>query len=149
MTTQNFTTTFLLEATQDDVFDAITNVRGWWSEEIEGSTDTLGAVFDVHFQDLHRSRHEITELVRGKRVAWKTVDAQINFVRDRTEWNGTQVVFDIEKQGDKTSLRFTHIGLVPAIECYGKCSRAWSFHLGSLRDLITTGKGQPNRRDEP
>lgn len=144
MTTQDFTANLLLDATPDQVFDAITNVRGWWSEDIEGSTDKLGAVFVFRFEDHHRSTHEITELVRGKRVVWKIIDAQINFVADKTEWNGTQVVFDIERQGDKTALRFTHVGLAPAIECYGKCSRAWSFHLGSLRELITTGKGQPN-----
>ena len=145
MTTQNFSTSFLVDATPDQVFDAVTNVRGWWSEEIVGSTDKLGAVFEFHFQDHHRSKHEITELVRGKKVVWKTLDASINFVADKTEWNGTQVVFEIGKQGDKTELRFTHVGLVPQIECYGKCSNAWSFHIRSLRDLIVTGKGEPNR----
>jgi len=147
MTTQNFTTTFLLDATPDQVFNAITNVRGWWSEAIEGPTDALGAVFEFHFEDHHRSRHEITELVRGKKIVWKTLDGQINFVADKTEWNGTQVVFEIAERADKTELRFTHVGLVPNIECYGKCSNAWSFHLRSLRDLITTGKGQPNPAD--
>ena len=148
MTTQDFTTTLLVDATPDQVFAAITNVRGWWSEAITGSTDTRGAVFEFKFEDHHRSVHQITELVPGKRVAWKTLEASINFVADKTEWNGTEVVFDIERQGDKTALTFTHVGLVPAIECFGKCSRAWTFHLGSLRDLITTGKGQPNRAGE-
>ena len=131
MTTQDFTTTLLVDATPEQVFAAILNVRGWWSEQIEGRTDELGAVFTFRFEDHHRSTHEITELVPGQRVVWKTVDASINFVAD--------------KQGDKTALRFTHVGLVPEIECHTKCSRAWTFHLGSLRDLITTGKGQPNR----
>src|SRR5262245_26426945 len=139
MTTQNFTTSFLVDATPDQVFDAVTNVRGWWSEEIVGSTDKLGGVFEFHFQDHHRSKHEITELVRGKKVVWRTVDARINFVADKNEWNGTQIVFEIDDQGDKTELRFTHIGLVPQIECYDKCGSAWSFHIRSLRDLITTG----------
>lgn len=145
MTTQSFTTTFLSDATPDQVFAAINNVRGWWSEHIEGRTDELGAVFTFRFEDHHRSTHEIVELVRGKRVVWNTVDAQINFVADKTEWNGTRIVFDIEKQGDKTAVRFTHVGLLPEIECHTKCSRAWTFHLGSLRDLIATGKGRPNR----
>ena len=54
---------------------------------------------------------------------------------------------DIEK-GDKTEFRFTHVGLVPAIECYGDCSGAWGFYINdSLRSLITTGKGQPNPKE--
>lgn len=45
-----------------------------------------------------------------------------------------------------TELRFTHAGLVPSIECYGDCSRAWGFYINeSLRQLIMTGKGQPNQ----
>ncbi len=49
------------------------------------------------------------------------------------------------KQGNQTELRFTHVGLVPAYQCYNVCSDAWGTYVkGSLRDLITTGKGQPN-----
>jgi hypothetical protein len=49
----------------------------------------------------------------------------------------------------KTELRFTHVGLVPAFECYGGCSDAWGFYINdSLRSLITTGKGQPNQTEE-
>ena len=147
MKTQDFTKAILVDATPDQVFDAITNVRGWWSEEIDGATDKLGAAFEFHYKDLHRSTHKITELVRGKKVVWQTVKGEINFVKDKTEWDGTKVVFEIGKRGDKTELRFTHVGLVPTIQCYGDCSGAWGYHLDSLRDLITTGKGNPNRAD--
>ncbi len=36
MKVQNFTTVFTVNQTPDEAFTAITNVRGWWSEEIEG-----------------------------------------------------------------------------------------------------------------
>lgn len=53
------------------------------------------------------------------------------------------------QEGDKTELRFTHVGLVPAIECYGACSRAWGFYINdSLRRFITTGEGQPAKKEE-
>jgi hypothetical protein len=45
MTSQNFTTTFSVDQTPQEVFEAIKNVRGWWSEEIEGSTDKVGDEF--------------------------------------------------------------------------------------------------------
>jgi hypothetical protein len=33
--------------------------------------------------------------------------------------------------------------LVPAYECFESCSNAWGFYVnGSLRSLISTGKGQ-------
>jgi|HubBroStandDraft_3_1064219.scaffolds.fasta_scaffold115872_2 hypothetical protein len=66
----------------------------------------------------------------------------------RREWDGTDIVFDIARKGDKTELRFTHVGLVPMIECYGGCSGAWGFYVSeSLRSLITKGKGEPARKE--
>ncbi len=146
---RNFTTTFSVKQTPKKVFDAINDVRGWWSEEIEGSTDKLGDEFTYRYQDLHRSSQKITELVLGKKVVWHVVDSRLNFVKDKTEWNGTDIVFEIAKKDDKTELRFTHVGLVPALACYGDCSDAWGFYIkDSLRRLITTGKGQPNTKEK-
>jgi hypothetical protein len=81
-----------------------------------------------------------------RQVVWHVSDSQINFVKDKSEWKGTDIVFEISKKDGKTALRFTHVGLVPAIECYGDCSGAWGFLINeSLRSLITAGKGQPNQ----
>jgi hypothetical protein len=146
MSDQNYTTSILVDQSPEEVFAAINNVRGWWSEEIEGDTDRLGAEFKFHQEDLHRSAHKITEFVPGKKVVWHTTDSYISFVKDKTEWKDTDVVFEIARKDGKTELRFTHVGLVPAIQCYGNCSGAWGFYINeSLRSLITTGKGQPNQ----
>ena len=146
---RNLTISFSVKQTPKEVFDAINNVRGWWSGEIEGSTDKLGAVFKYRYEDLHHSTQKITEFVPGKKVVWHVLDSRINFVKDKTEWKDTDIVFEITKKGDKTELRFTHVGLVPAFECYGACSDAWGFYIKeSLRSLITTGKGEPNQEEE-
>ena len=145
MKDKSFTTSITVKQTPEEVFNAVNNVRGWWSEEIEGPTDKAGAEFKYHYEDLHRSTHIITEFVEGKKVVWHVPDARINFVKDKAEWNGTDIVFEITPKGGRTELRFTHVGLVPAIECYDGCSGAWGFYINeSLHDLITTGKGQPN-----
>lgn len=139
---RNYTITFLVEQTPKQVYDAVNNVRGWWSGDISGSTDKLGAEWTYRFQDLHRSTQKITEMVPGKKVVWHVVDSHLSFVKNTTEWNGTDIVFDIAKKGGRTELRFTHVGLAPAIECYEGCSTAWRFYVkDSLRKLITTGKG--------
>ena len=145
MKDQNFTATITVNQTPQEAFAAINNVRGWWSEEIEGSTNKLGAEFKYHFKDIHSCKIKITELVPGKKVAWHVIDNYFNFTKDKTEWKGTDIVFDISKKGGKTEIRFTHVGLVPEYECYDACSEGWGFYINSsLRDLITKGKGQPN-----
>ena len=63
----------------------------------------------------------------------------VNFTQDKTEWTGTQVTFDISRIGDKTEVRFNHVGFVPEYECFDRCSNAWGFYINSrLRSLITT-----------
>lgn len=145
MSNENLTIVFTADRTPEEAFAAITNVRGWWSGDIDGSTDKLGAVFTYRYQDMHRSRQRVTELVPGRRVAWHIEDSYLSFVPDKTEWTGTDVTFDITPSGDGTEVRFTHVGLKPAFECFDSCSNAWQFYIGgSLRDLITKGLGQPN-----
>ena len=141
----DFTTSFTVDQTPDAVFAAINNVRGWWSEEIDGPTDTPGAVFDYRFQDVHRCTIKVTELVPGRRVAWHVLENFFSFTGDKSEWKDTDIVFDIVAHGGKTEVRFTHVGLVPDYECFDVCAEAWGTYINlSLRTLIATGKGQPN-----
>jgi hypothetical protein len=59
-----------------------------------------------------------------------------------------RLLFEIAKKGDKTEVRFSHAGLAPEYECFDKCSNARGMYInGSLRNLIATGKGEPNKRE--
>ena len=144
MNDQDYTTTISVDRTPEEVFDAINDVRGWWSEDIEGSTGQLGAEFTFRGKDIHRSRIKVTELVRGRQVSWLVLDNYMNYVKDQSEWTGTQIRFDISAESSGTQICFSHLGLVPADECFDVCSGAWGYFIGgSLRNLITTGQGQP------
>lgn len=148
MRNQNYTTSFSVDQTPEEVFSAINNVRGWWSENVEGNTGILNAVFYYHYQDVHRCTFKITELVPGKKVVWHVLHNDFSFIKDKTEWNDTQVVFEISRKGDKTEVRFTHVGLVPEYECYDVCEDAWGTYINhSLHDLITKGEGDPTLKD--
>lgn len=137
--------TFTVEATPARVFAAITNVRGWWSGQLEGNTDALGEEFSYAVADIHYSKFTITELEPDSRIAWLVTESYLSFIADKKEWDGTTVVFDITPEGDRTRVDFTHIGLTPAVECFAVCNDAWGGYItGSLRDLIETGVGAPN-----
>lgn len=154
MAQQHFSTTLLVDQSPAEVFAAIIDPRAWWSEEIQGHTGKTGDVFNYHFEDIHRCTMRLMEVVPDTKVVWLVLD---NYFKpglfegyDETEWLDTRVVFEIESENDKTRLRFTHEGLVPAYACYDICVNGWTHYIReSLYRLITTGEGQPNKTGRP
>src|SRR6188768_3884977 len=143
MTTTDFSTSILVDQSAKEAFNAINNVRGWWSEEIEGTTNKLNDEFNYHYEDVHRSKMKLIEVIPDRKVVWLVLDNYFKFTKDKSEWTGTKIIFEIAEQDNKTQLRFTHLGLVPEYECYGDCSNAWEQLIQqSLLSLITTGKGK-------
>ena len=145
MSDRNFTTTIAVDQSPSDVFAAICNVRAWWSQEIVGRAERVGDAFKHHFRDLHRCEIAVKELVSNEKVVWTVLENYFSFTEDTAEWKGTDIVFEIARSGDQTALTFTHLGLVPACQCYVACTDGWTFYIhDSLRELITTGRGRPN-----
>jgi hypothetical protein len=145
MENKNFNTQILVDQSPEEVFTAINNVRGWWSENITGRTTTLNDEFIYQYKDVHVCKMKIVESITNKKVVWLVLENQFNFTKDQQEWKGNKIVFEIAEKSRKTQLQFTQIGLVPAYECYTVCEDAWSSYIqGSLKNLITTGKGNPN-----
>lgn len=148
MAAKDFTTTILVDQTPQQVFDAVNNVSGWWSESVEGDTANLDGEFFYHYKDVHLAKMRIVESIPGKRVVWLVLDNFFKFTNDKTEWNGTKIFFDITASDGRTKLVFTHEGLVPEYECYEICNEAWTGYIrNSLFGLITAGKGKPNVKD--
>ena len=142
MNGQNFTCSFSVEQTPEEAYEAIINVRGWWTGEIEGDTQEVGDEFDYRYPGAHYSRQKVTELVPGKKVVWKVVDSHLEGPEDPNEWTGTEITFEISREGERTEVLFSHDGLVPDFECFDSCSNAWGFFVnGSLGRLIATGEG--------
>ncbi len=143
MKDRDFTTTLLVSQTPQEVFNAINNVGAWWQGEVKGSSSKLNDVFEYRMEDIHYSKQKLVEVVPDKKVVWLVTESKLNFISDKSEWNGTKIVFEITEVNNKTQLRFTHRGLVSDIECYDACSNAWGMLIQqSLFSLITTGKGK-------
>jgi len=138
----DFTTDIIVEAKPQQVFDAIINVRGWWSENIEGGTEALHDVFSYHYQDIHQCKIKIVEIQHNVKVVWQVLENHFKFTTDKQEWVESYVIFDIIDLDGKTQLKFTHQGLVPDMECYDVCQAAWTYYIHeSLKQLILTGQG--------
>ena len=149
MSSPSFTTAFVVDQTPEAAYAAVIDVRGWWGQGIEGDAHRVGDEFTYRHKDFHRSTQRVTELVPGARVVWHVVEGHLGFVKETTEWTGTDIVFDIARVPGGTEVRLTHVGLVADIECFDMCSSGWSHYVnGSLRSLITTGTGRPDDRED-
>lgn len=145
MNTSSFTTTLLVDQTPEQAFNAINNVRGWWSETLKGSSEKLNDEFTYQYKGMHSTTHKLTEVIPNKKVVWLVTDSYLSFVQDHDEWTGTTISFDISGENDKTKIVFTHHGLTNETECFDACSKGWTYYIQqSLLPLITTGKGKPN-----
>lgn len=155
--TENLTVTVSVDQTPDAVFAAITDVRGWWNENLIGDTAALYDEFvftdDVQYagerkqskDGIRYCRFRLTEVVPGQRMVWHVVDSYLNFVQNHDEWTDTDVIFDLEATPEGTTVQFMHVGLTAAeSECFDACSRGWTFYITkSLPQLVSTGAGQP------
>ncbi|HEV3221772.1 MAG TPA: SRPBCC domain-containing protein [Puia sp.] len=148
MKTSDFTTNLIVDQTPKEAFNAFNNVRGWWSEEIVGSSGKLNDEFTYHYKDVHNCKMKLIEFIPDKKVVWLVMDNYFKFTKDKSEWKGTKIIFELTEKDNKTQIRFTHMGLVPEYECFDICSNAWSQYIQqSLLSLITTGKGNPNAKE--
>jgi hypothetical protein len=129
-----------VDATPQQVYEAINDVRGWWSADLEGESEHVGDIFTYTYGDIHRSTQQVTEQVPGSKVVWHVLEGYLNFTPDPGEWTGTDVVFDITSRGEQTEVKLTHIGLTPESPCFDSCSKGWGYYAGeALPALIRAG----------
>jgi uncharacterized protein YndB with AHSA1/START domain len=136
----SFSTSFEVDRTPEEVYEAVVDVRSWWFGDIDGSTSAVGDVFSYEVPGIHWSAMRVTELEPGSRVAWEVTGSRLDFADVPDEWTGTTVRFAIEPVDGGTRLRFTHEGLAPDLGCYSSCSAGWAHFVdGCLRTRIATG----------
>ena len=144
MNKQDYTASIAVNATPQEVFKKINSVTKWWTEDIKGSSQQLNDEFTVRFGDVHVSKQKLVEVIPDKKVVWLVTGSKLNFIEDESEWTGTKISFELSNDDDKTQIHFTHIGLVPEVECYRDCTRGWDHYIKkSLFKFLTEGKGSP------
>jgi hypothetical protein len=146
MKREDYKASILVKANANEAFQRINQVTAWWTENIEGRTEKQNDVFTIHWgEDFVTIR--ITESVPDKRLVWDVTDCHLHWLADNKEWKDTQIVFEISADGDSTRIEFTHVGLVPQVECYGMCVKGWDQYVkDSLSKLINEGKGLPQKK---
>lgn len=139
---QDFTISIVVGKTPAEVYEAIKDVKAWWMGDVKGDANEVGSKFTYRYKEYHDSSQVVTELVLNKRIVWHVDDAVIGSMKNKNEWKGTDIVFEIFPNGEQTEVKFTHRGFTPEFECFEACSSGWEFYVTkSLKSLLLEGKG--------
>ena len=148
MEKKNYHRTIIISASSEEAMKKISQVNNWWKHDFTGSAEKLNDKFTVPFGELNGEKSfvdfVVSEFEPNKKMVWKVTDCNLPWFKDKKEWNNTEVVFEISCGTNKTKIDFTHIGLVPGVECYDACEKGWDGHVtNSLLSFINDGKGNP------
>ena len=138
METKDYHRSIMVNASAESVMQKISQIKLWWRKDFEGSAEKLNNPFTVPFGE-HNGETSfvdfvISEKIPNRKVVWKVTDCYLPWFKDKKEWNNTEVVFELSEENGKTKLDFTHVGLVPEVECYTVCEKGWDGHI--TKDLV-------------
>jgi hypothetical protein len=143
MENKNFHRTITVNGSPEEAMKKISEVNLWWAKNFSGNAKKLNDKFSVHFGETFVD-FLVSELIPNQKVIWKVTNCNLHWINNKKEWNGTEVVFKISEKKNSTQIDFTHVGLVPGVECYNDCEVGWNGHVTmSLVKLINEGKGMP------
>jgi len=122
----------------------VQGVAGWWTKETTGESRSGGTI-KVLFRsptgdELGKMDIDVLRLDPNKEVRWR-------FRSGPAEWVGTDVTFNLSRDGDQTLILFGHRNWREAVEFTAHCSMKWATFLLSLRELVETGQGKPSPDD--
>jgi len=143
MEKKDFHRTMAVNASTEQAMKKISQIDFWWKKDFSGSAEKLNDKFTVPFREPSFVDFVISEFVPNKKVVWKVTDCYLPWFQDKKEWNNTEVVFELSEENGKTKIDFTHVGLVPEVECYDVCEKGWNGHINDLVKFINEGKGLP------
>jgi activator of Hsp90 ATPase-like protein len=125
--TKSCSVTIEVEKSVANVFNCLKDVSQWWSRDFEGSSLTLYDEFVICHPGRHYSKQKLVEVIPDNKLVWLVTESTLNWLeKDKQEWTGTKMIFELTSAGNKTQLHFTHEGLVPAKECYSLCEKGWN-----------------------
>jgi uncharacterized protein YndB with AHSA1/START domain len=123
---------------------SVEGVAGWWARDTRGTSGAGGTIVarftDPAGQEIGKMSFDVTRVQPDASVHWRFTDGP-------PEWVGTDVTFDLSRQGEYTIVVFGHRHWREAVEFTAHCSMKWATFLLSLRAYLETGKGLPSPDD--
>ncbi len=144
---EDYHTSIVVQRSPKASQEAIGHVSEWWAKNVTGSSVQSGDEFTVQFGDTF-VKFKVSEYIPGRKVVWEVLDCNLHWLpaKDRKEWKGTQVVWEIRAQNGGSKIEMTHVGITPQVVCYADCKLGWDGYVQqSLYKLLTDGEGMPEQ----
>jgi uncharacterized protein YndB with AHSA1/START domain len=128
----------LIDAPVDKVYRAITEQKelaSWWTHQTVAKPE-VDSFAEFRFGDRYYNKMRVVALEPNKKVEWECLEGD-------EEWIETRFVFDLEKKGDQTLLRFQHTQWRAMTDFYASCNYHWGYYIRSLKLYCETGTGMP------
>jgi uncharacterized protein YndB with AHSA1/START domain len=145
MSGQSYSKEILVSVKPETVYKALTKeIDKWWTE-LSNQAVHAGDRLTVRFEKTTSWVMIVSEASPNQYLTWKVTEANhdLEGVFAKDEWKGTSIKWKIEKESSGSKITLTHEGLIPALECYEICQTGWDYFLGSLKNFLESGKGNP------
>jgi len=140
----DYQATIMVPISAHEAFEGICKVSSWWTKNFKGRASKLGDTFSVYFGETY-SDFEIIEMSKDRKIVWYVKDCNMHWLKDKKEWKGTRIQWEIVPANGAAEIHMTHIGLKPGIECFEDCQIGWNHYVTqSLFKLLSEGKGVPD-----
>ncbi len=141
---QDYTCVVKANVSAEDAYRKVSRISEWWNRGATGSTQQAGDKFRVDFGETWVD-FELVEAIPNRRMVWSVIDCHLHWLKNKTEWTGTRVVWDLTSVNGATTITMTHEGLTRESECFESCEAGWDFHIReSLLGLLNENRGLPD-----
>lgn len=116
----NYTATITSKVTAEDAYQTITEGMAKWWTPMSANFLKIGDKAKTDFGGKSYEIFEAKTLDNPTLVELACCESYIviNGLEDTEEWTGTILRFEITEKDDQTEIKFTHIGLTPALGCF-------------------------------
>lgn len=144
MKDKNYQSSITTSLSPEETMLRINQVSKWWAKDFEGESEDINDVFTIRFKSGDTYTCKVTKIIPSKKIVWDVIDSYQGWNSKPTEWNGTQIIWEITSENDNTLLQMTHIGLIPEFECFSSCRQGWDYLVKhSLQKLLNENEGVP------